>query len=57
VGWLGLGTVPVKPPARIQVQLPQVLDLTGLSLSHGIQFAKLSLHSLLHFFFLAALGL
>ena len=64
MGWLGLGvgggwmgTVPIKLPARIQVQLPNILDFTGLSLSHGVQLAKLNLHFPLHFLFLAALGL
>lgn len=65
MGWLGVGvavrmgtgTIPVKLPARIEVQLPNILDFIGLSLSHGIQLAKLSLHFLLHSLFLAALGL
>ena len=53
----GMGTVPIKLPARIQVQLPNVLNFTGLSLSHGVQFTKLNLHFFLHFLFLAALRL
>lgn len=52
-----MGTVPIKLPARIQVQLPNILDFIGLSLSHGVQLAKLILHFLLHFLFLATLGL
>lgn len=56
---LGLGTIPVpiELPAGVQVQLPDVLDGIGLSLSHGVQFAKLSLHFSLHFLFLGTLGL
>lgn len=52
-----MGTVPIKLPARIQVQLPNILDFIGLGLSHGVQFVKLILHFLLHFLFLATLGL
>lgn len=59
--WLGLGTgttpIPIELPARAQVQLPDVLDRTGLSLGHGVQFAKLNLHSPLHLLLLAALSL
>lgn len=57
--YLGLGTVPVpvKLPASIQVQLPDVLDGIGLSLSHGVQFAKLNFHSPLYFLSLVTLGL
>lgn len=54
---MGTGTVPIKLPARIQVQLPNILDFTGLGLSHGVQLAKLNLYFLLHSLFLAALGL
>lgn len=64
MGWLGLGvggggvgTVPIKLPARIQVQLPNILDFIGLGLSHGVQLAKFNLHLLFHFLFLVALGL
>lgn len=52
-----MGIIPIELPSRIQVQLPNILDLIGLSLSHGVQFAKFNLHFLLHFLFLAALGL
>jgi len=65
MGWLGVGvvvrmgtgTIPIKLPARIEVQLPNILDFIGLGLSHGVQLAKLNLHFLLHSLFLAALGL
>lgn len=57
--WLGLGPtpIPIELPARAQVQLPDILDPAGLSFSHGVEFAKLHLHSLLHLLFLAALSL
>lgn len=56
---LGLGTtpIPIELPAGAQVQLPDVLDPIGLGLGHGIQFAKLHLHSPLHLLFLATLSL
>lgn len=56
VGWMW-NTVPIKLPARTEVQLPNILDLIGLGCSHGVQFAKLILHSFFHFLFLVALGL
>lgn len=52
-----LSTVPIKLPARIQIQLPNILDFIGLGLSHGVQFAKLILYFLLHFLFLVTLHL
>lgn len=57
--WLGLGTtpIPIELPAGAQVQLPDILDPICLGLGHGIQFAKLYLHSPLHLLFLATLSL